>query len=114
MPDTVAVGRARLLNPTGLHARPSVKLTQLAKSFSAYVEIATSPDGPWVDAKSPVKVMGFQAEAGALLHFRVTGEQAARAVAALISLVECNFGEHAQPQEEKGRNNGRHHERRRS
>lgn len=103
MSDTVAVGHARLSNPTGLHARPSVKLTQLAKSFSAHVEIAISSDGPWVNAKSPVKVMGFQAEAGALLHFRATGDQAADVVAAMIALVERNFGEHAQNQAEGGR-----------
>lgn len=103
MSDTVFVGHACLSNPTGLHARPSVKLTQLAKSFVAQVEIALSFDGPWVNAKSPVKVMSFQAEAGAVLHFRATGEQAADAVAAMIALVECNFGEsaHTPPQDQR-------------
>ncbi|MGD5553826.1 HPr family phosphocarrier protein, partial [Xanthomonas citri pv. citri] len=47
---------AVLVNPVGLHARPSVKLTQLAKSFTAKIEIALAADGPWTDAKSPVKV----------------------------------------------------------
>lgn len=104
MSDTVVAGHAHLSNPTGLHARPSVKLTQLAKTFVAQVEIALSSDGPWVNAKSPVKVMGFQAEAGAVLHFRTTGEQAADAVAAMIALVECNFGEAAHAHREGQRN----------
>ena len=52
-----ATDRAELINAVGLHARPSVKLTQLAKAFDCRIEIALSADGPWVDAKSPVKVM---------------------------------------------------------
>ena len=54
-------GSAVLTNAVGLHARPSVKLTQLAKSFSASIDFALAPDGPWTDAKSPVKVMRVKA-----------------------------------------------------
>ena len=50
-----ATDRAELVNAVGLHARPSVKLTQLAKTFACRIEIALSADGPWVDAKSPVE-----------------------------------------------------------
>ena len=50
-----------LTNAVGLHARPSVKLTQLAKSFRANIELALAPDGPWTDAKSPVQVMRVKA-----------------------------------------------------
>lgn len=93
MSHAVAIGSARLINETGLHARPSVKLTQLAKSFHGHVELAISPDGPWINAKSPVKVMSFQAEAGMSLYFRATGEGASDAVAAMVALVERNFDE---------------------
>ncbi|MBN3786847.1 HPr family phosphocarrier protein [Burkholderia sp. Ac-20353] len=93
MSHVVAIGSARLINETGLHARPSVKLTQLAKSFPGQVEMATSSDGPWINAKSPVKVMGFQAETGVSLYFRATGDGASDAVAALVALVERNFDE---------------------
>jgi len=62
-----ATDRAELINAVGLHARPSVKLTQLAKTFDCRVEIALSADGPWVDAKSPVKVMRVKAPRGAVL-----------------------------------------------
>ena len=61
MKDPVATeqasDRAELVNAVGLHPRPSVKLAQLAKTFDCRVEIALSADGPWIDAKSPVKVM---------------------------------------------------------
>ena len=68
-----ATDRAELVNAVGLHARPSVKLTQLAKTFACRVEIALSADGPWVDAKSPVKVMRVKAPRGAVLHVRTSG-----------------------------------------
>ena len=71
-----ATDRAELINAVGLHARPSVKLTQLAKTFDCRVEIALSADGPWVDAKSPVKVMRVKAPRGAVLHVRTSGKGA--------------------------------------
>jgi phosphocarrier protein HPr len=87
-----------LKNATGLHARPAVKLTQLAKTFSGAVEIAISPDGPWVDAKSPVKVMRVRVPRDAVLHVRTSGVDAAVAAAAVVALVESRFHEeHSEP-----------------
>ena len=88
------LGSALLINEVGLHARPSVKLTQLAKRFSATVEFALSEDGPWVDAKSPVKVMRVKAPKGATLYVRADGEDADAAIAAILALVERKFDEH--------------------
>jgi phosphocarrier protein len=88
-----ATDRAELINAVGLHARPSVKLTQLAKTFDCRVEIALSPDGPWMDAKSPVKVMRVKAPRGAILHVRTFGKGARAAVDALMSLVRSGFVE---------------------
>lgn len=82
-----------ITNEVGLHARPSVKFTKLAKTFPCNVEIATSEDGPWIDAKSIVKVMGAKAPKGTRLLLRATGEQSSNAVEALIALVERNFDE---------------------
>jgi phosphocarrier protein HPr len=84
---------AVLVNPLGLHARPSVKFTQCAKGFVASIEIALSADGPWTDAKSPVKVMRVKAPQGATLHFRVTGPDGKAALAAMLALVHDSFGE---------------------
>lgn len=89
----LASDRAELVNAVGLHARPSVKLTQLAKTFACRVEIALSADGPWVDAKSPVKVMRVKAPRGAVLHVRTSGPGAEAAADALTALVRSGFGE---------------------
>lgn len=80
-------------NEVGLHARPSVTFTKLAKTFPANVEMALTPDGPWFDAKSIVKVMGARAAKGTTLHLRAEGEGAAAAVEALVGLVAAGFGE---------------------
>lgn len=94
MNETVATS-ALLTNAIGLHARPSVKLTKLAKTFKSKIEVAASPDGPWVDAKSIVKVMAFKAAKGAVLHFRASGPDAEQALTALRDLVDLAFHEKA-------------------
>ena len=77
----------------GLHARPSVKFTKLAKSFPAEIQMAIAADGPWVDAKSIVKVMAAKAPKGTVLHLRAEGEGAEAALDALVGLVERDFDE---------------------
>ncbi|MER9327947.1 HPr family phosphocarrier protein [Mesorhizobium sp. M0152] len=79
----------------GLHARPSVKLTKLAKTFAADVEIALAANGPWFDAKSIVKVMAAKAPKGTVLHIRASGDGANEAVDALVELVRRDFDEGA-------------------
>ena len=90
-PGSEAIGQARIDDPTGLHARPAVKLTKLAKGFAAAVEIRAGEDGVWVNAKSPTAVMKLKARHGQTLHVRADGDDAASAVAALVALVERNF-----------------------
>ena len=82
-----------LTNAVGLHARPSVTLTQVAKSFRANVAVALAPDGPWSDAKSPVQVMRVKSGRGSVVHVRAEGEDAQAAVAAVVNLVERKFDE---------------------
>ena len=79
----------------GLHARPSVKLTKLAKNFGARIDLGLSAEGPWIDAKSIVKVMAAKAPKNTVLYFRAEGDDAAAALAALITLVERDFADEA-------------------
>jgi phosphocarrier protein HPr len=94
MAQDTATDTVLLTNAVGLHARPSVKLTKLAKTYHAHVQLALAASGPWIDAKSIVKVMAFKVTRGTTLHIRATGSDAAAAVAALIALVKRNFDEH--------------------
>lgn len=86
-------GAILIAHEVGLHARPSVKLTKLAKTFTSKIELSLSEDGPWIDAKSIVKVMAFKAAKGSILHFRAVGPDADAAVIALIDLVRRDFDE---------------------
>jgi phosphocarrier protein HPr len=89
----VAQKAVEITHEVGLHARPSVKFTKLAKSFPASIEMALAADGPWFDAKSIVKVMAAKAPKGTVLHLRASGEEAELALDALVALVERDFDE---------------------
>jgi len=88
---TQASASVMLRHEAGLHARPAVKLTKLAKKFRSKISIANSPDGPWIDAKSIVKLMATKTPRDALLRFRAEGDDAEAAVQALVALVEQDF-----------------------
>ncbi len=91
--DQAAKGAIVIAHEVGLHARPSVKLTKLAKTFASKIELGLGEDGPWIDAKSIVKVMAFKAAKGSTLHFRAHGGDATEAVQALVDLVRRDFDE---------------------
>lgn len=90
---TASTGSILIEHEVGLHARPSVKLTKLAKTFGSKIELSLSDSGPWIDAKSIVKVMAFKAAKGSVLHFRAVGADADAAVGALVDLVRRDFDE---------------------
>lgn len=77
----------------GLHARPSVKFTKLAKTFDCKIEVSINDTDKWIDAKSIVKVMGMKAPEGTQLHIRADGAAADAAIIALQGLIERDFDE---------------------
>ena len=77
----------------GLHARPSVKLTKLAKSFESAIQIRGDGEGDWTDAKSIVRVMKLKLPEGTRLNLRADGPDADAALNALVGLVERDFDE---------------------
>ena len=85
--------RVVITNPTGLHARPAVKLAQLAAGFDANVEIRAGDDGEWVRARSTARVMKLKAGAHATIHFRAEGSEADDALSALVEFVRRDFDE---------------------
>lgn len=90
---SIAQASVVITHEAGLHARPSVKFIKLAKTFPGRIELATDPAGPWLDAKSIVKVMAARAPKGTQLYLRADGKQAREAVEALAALVERDFDE---------------------
>ena len=86
-----ATGAVAISDPTGLHARPAVKLTRLAKSFDSAIEIRPDSQEKWANAKSPNAVMKLKAGHGEVLHIRAEGPDARTSVDALVNLVERNF-----------------------
>ena len=61
--------RAVLTHAGGLHARPAIKLTQLAKRFQSAIWIALAENGPWIDAKSIARVMATKTPYMATVYF---------------------------------------------
>ena len=86
-------GNAVIQDPTGLHARPAVKLTKLAKTFASTIEIRANGGADWTNAKSPNAVMKLKAGPGLPLHIRAAGDDAQAAVDALIALVDRDFND---------------------
>ena len=77
----------------GLHARPSVVFTRLAKSFPCTIEIEVNRSGLWLNAKSIVKVMGARIRKGSTLKIRAHGLRAEEAIAVLEALFVNDFAE---------------------
>ncbi|MDI7861753.1 HPr family phosphocarrier protein [Rhizobiaceae bacterium n13] len=77
----------------GLHARPSVTFTRLAKSFPCSIEIEVNGNNIWLNGKSIVKIMGARIRRGSLLRIRAEGTQAEEAITALKALVARDFDE---------------------
>jgi phosphocarrier protein HPr len=91
--NKAAEAQVTITHDVGLHARPSVKLTKLAKGYGSQIKLALAEGGPWIDAKSIVKVMATKAPRGATLFLRAEGEDAREALDALVSLVARDFDE---------------------
>jgi phosphotransferase system enzyme I (PtsI) len=91
--DDVISGQALITNPTGLHARPAVKLTKLAKSFSASLRVRVGSDGKWTDAKSVARVLALNVPKGQTLFFEAEGVDACEALSSLTELVRRDFDE---------------------
>ncbi|MGI9489870.1 MAG: HPr family phosphocarrier protein [Geminicoccaceae bacterium] len=83
-----------ITHPVGLHARPAIAFTKLAKTFkTADIQIRGHDDQPWIDAKSIVRVMALKLRTGAVLQMRASGADAEAAIKALKGLVIRNFDE---------------------
>ena len=61
----IVTGSVQLIHAAGMHARPAVKLTKLAKKFQAQISIRASDAAEWTNAESIAKVMALRRHATA-------------------------------------------------
>jgi phosphocarrier protein HPr len=87
----IITGSVRLVHAAGMHARPAVKLTKLAKKFQAQVSIRVSAATEWINAKSVSKIMALRAARDSIIEIKASGEDAEAAVAALVELIAADF-----------------------
>ena len=89
--EDIAGGSVKLVHAVGMHARPAVKLTKLAKRFRSRIALRVEGAEEWIDAKSVAKVMAMRAPCDCTIEFVATGADARAAVGALTALVANDF-----------------------
>jgi phosphotransferase system HPr (HPr) family protein len=91
---TASNGRATrhvvVLNPAGLHARPSLAVVQTVRRFQSKVEVQTSRQT--VDAGDILQLLGLGAIQGTELTLSATGPDAEQALDALAEQFHNCFG----------------------
>lgn len=91
--ENIVKGSVQLVHAVGMHARPAVKLTKLAKRFQSRIALRVAGAAEWIDAKSVAKVMAMRAACDSIIEFEASGADAQAAVAALVALVAQDFPE---------------------
>lgn len=80
-------------NRLGLHARAAARLVRRASQFSSSVSLLREDTGETADGKSILSVLLLAASRGTSLIIKTDGDDEARALDALVELVEQKFGE---------------------
>ena len=80
-------------NRLGLHARAAARLVRRASQFSSNVSLLREDTGETADGKSILSVLLLAASRGTSLIIKTDGDDEARALDALVELVEQKFGE---------------------
>jgi phosphocarrier protein len=86
---TTARTTVKIVNPKGLHMRPSTKFVKLANTFRS--EVSVTNQGAPANGKSILDMTGLAAECGTTLEIEARGDDAEAAVAALAELVAAGF-----------------------
>lgn len=81
----------KLLNRTGLHARPAALFVQTASKFKS--DILVRKNERSANAKNILEVLSLGAEYGDTITIIANGEDAKEAIEALIDLIKNKFHE---------------------
>nr|MBP9570047.1 fused PTS fructose transporter subunit IIA/HPr protein [Aeromonadaceae bacterium] len=83
-----------IINPHGLHARPSAMLVKAVKEFSSQIWVANlDGDGKAVNAKSLMKLVSLGVRQGHRLHFTAKGDDAEIALQSIGQAIADGLGE---------------------
>ena len=83
-----------VINPTGLHARPSKAFSRASSKFQSQIRIKNlDTDSAEVNAKSTMRILTIAMSKGAKIRVIAEGEDEREAVDALIALVDSGLGE---------------------
>lgn len=78
----------------GLHARPAAVFAKTAQSFKADITVKNvTRDTQPVNAKSVINLFKIAVSRGHSIHLTANGSDEEDALAALVGLIENNFGE---------------------
>ena len=91
-PDRWVTADIALKGGEGLHARPAIKLSRMARKFASMVQMRVTGEESWVDAKSVARLMGLRADAGKVVQLRASGADAEAAVAEIGRFFEHDLG----------------------
>ncbi len=80
-----------VINKLGLHARPAAQLVKTIARFKS--EVSIKRDNLTVNAKSILGGMMLAGELGAVLKFRIEGEDEWQAMDAIEKVFQDKFGE---------------------
>lgn len=94
--DDVQEATFSVVNPHGLHARPSAMLVKTVKEFASQIQVANlDGDGKPVNAKSLMKLVSLGVRQGHRLHFTAQGADAAQALQSIGEAMAAGLGEGA-------------------
>ncbi len=78
----------------GLHARPAAVFVQQASQYLADIEVRNvTSASEWANAKSILSLLALGVEQGHEIELQVDGPDEKEAAAALVTLINSNFGE---------------------
>lgn len=86
--------QTKIVNKTGLHARPASNFVLKAKEFESNITIRNlDKDGKAVNAKSIMLILAEGMGQGTNVEISADGPDEAKAVDELVALMESGFGE---------------------
>ena len=83
----------KVVNPTGLHARPASQFVNAAGKFKSDLKIGRTADDVRLNAKSIIGVLSLALCQGEEIEISAEGEDEQEAVDKLSEMVRSGFGE---------------------